>query len=412
MPNISIRLRTTRKLKNGHYPICLQVTWGKNNRYKTIKGYSCKPQSWDFEEHRFLYSEKKNIELQEYLKKARRTADYMDEWDYKRWVKELSRMENKHESKQKKLISYSKELEQYYLNKKQVAYSNDFKAIASFLKKCFDKDMRIQDFGKTELDKVLKVLDERELKGYSYMKSLKIVLSLAIQNGFSKAEDCPIKTKYSPTGYNINKRKKKTGKHIKKNRIKDLLEHEKEQVVEYYLTADIPKTQKKHLAYWVLSYRLFGVNFKDIALMKWSDFDITNKLWDYSRSKTGIGSDTGKPVDDLCMKILKEYDTGGKYILDIMNGYDDNALKAQKRRHNYKSNVRRSLKKISQKIFDDGRYITWYTGRYTAPTLALEKGVDLKTVMTLMDHASIKTTSGYIGRVRERAKLKEAIDLL
>ncbi len=357
-----------------------------------------------------MHSDKKNGELDQHLKKARRIADYMEEWDYKRWVKELDRVESKEGKEQKKLIAYARELQQYYLNKKQIGYSNDFKAIASFLEKCFAKDMWIQDFGKRELDIVLKQLDNRQLKGYAYMRSLKIVLSLAIQNGLSRAEECPIKTKYSPTGYDINKRKKKASKYIKKNRIKDLLEHEKDQVVDFYLNVEMPKTQKKHLAYWVLAYKLFGVNTVDIFFMKWGD--IVNGVWDYNRTKTGIGSNTGKPIDKLAMQILKEYDSGGKYILDVMNGYDETPLKSFKRIHNYKGNMSRSFKKLSERIFSDGRYITWNTTRYTAPTLALEKGVDIRTVMTLMDHANYRTTSVYIGRVRERAKLKEAIDLL
>jgi integrase/recombinase XerD len=410
MPNISIRLRIARTLKNGSHPICLQVTWGKQTRYKTIKGYSCKPQSWDFDEHCFLHSERKNGEMQEYLKKARRVVDYMEDWDYKRWVKELDKTQEKNKVDSKKLIGYCREIEQDLIKTKQIGYSQNFKALASFLEKCFKKDIRLTDFGEQELKEIIKVLDEREMKGYSYIKYLKIVLCNAISKGIIKGEQCPIKSNFSPTGYDINKRNKKESKHIKKNRIKDLLEHEKELVVQYYLTADIPLTQKKHLAYWVLSYRLFGVNFKDIVFMKWED--IINGSWDYSRSKTGIGSDTVKPVDDLCMKILKEYDTGGKYILYVMNGYDHDLILAQKRRHNYKSNLRRSLQQLSKKIFDDGRHITLYTTRYTAPTLALEKSVDLKTVMTLMDHANIKTTSGYIGRVRERQKLKEAMSVL
>lgn len=54
----------------------------------------------------------------------------------------------------------------------------------------------------------------------------------------------------------------------------------------------------------------------------------------------------------------------------------------------------------------------WNSTRYTAPTIALEKGVDIRTDMTLMDLASIKTSSGYSVGVRAGDKLKAAIDLL
>ncbi|MEM7105334.1 MAG: tyrosine-type recombinase/integrase [Bacteroidota bacterium] len=412
MTNIKVRLDKSTKLKSGAHPICLQVTWGTSVRRKRIKGFSCKDSSWDYENHRYLYSQRKNALLDDYEKKARRIADDLDEWDYRRWVKEFDQLGDSTKKVEKKeLIAYCYEIEQDYLKKSQISYAQNFKAIGSFLEKCFKNDMRIQDFGERELDTVLRVLDEREMKGYSYMKFLQIVLSLAIKNGYIKATDCPIKTKYSPTGYDINKRKGKSSAFIKKNRIKDLSESEKEKVVEFYYTAELPAAQKKHLALWILGYKLFGVNFKDLALMKWQD--INNGYWKYSRSKTRFENKAGKPVGEEAMAILKEYDTGGKYILDILNGYDNDAKQIEKRLHNYKSNVRRSLKQISKRLgFSDDRYITWYTTRYTAPTLALSKGVDLNTVRTLMDHSSIKTTNNYLGLVRDRQKLQDAMDVL
>jgi hypothetical protein len=45
-------------------------------------------------------------------------------------------------------------------------------------------------------------------------------------------------------------------------------------------------------------------------------------------------------------------------------------------------------------------------------SIALEKGCDLNLVKTLADHSSIKTTSKYVGLVRDRNKLKDAMDLL
>jgi|GEM_PF-2190276 len=411
MTNLNIRLDTSVKLKKGDHPVVLQATWGNNVRRKRIKGFSCKRTSWDFEEHCYKHSERKNELLSEFENKARRILDYMEEWDYKRFVKELSRTSKKDKVEQRKLIEYCIELQQGYIKSNQVGYSNNFKSVGSFLQKCFAQDMRIADFGERELNVVLRKMDEFEMKGHSYLKYLQIVLSYSIKNGYSKAEDCPIKTKYSPTGYDINKRKGKQSKHIKKNRIKDLTETEKQRVIVFYHKAEIPATQKKHLAYWVLAYKLFGVNFKDIALMKWTD--IHNGYWDYSRAKTGIQGSVGKPVPSDAMAILKQYDTGGKYIFEMLNGYDHDPVTAQKRLHNYKSNVWRSLKQISKRIgFSDGRYITWYSTRYSAATLALSKGVDLNTVRTLLDHSNIKSTNRYLGMVRDKQKLFDAINLL
>ena len=254
MTSINIRLEKSASLKNGSHPVVLQVTWGTNVRRKRMKGFSCKLSSWDFENHCYLHSQRKNELLEQYEKKARRIADYIEVWDYNHFLKELERTEQKTKVVQKKLIAYCYELEAECIKNNQVGYSQNFNSIGGFLKKCFKSDMRIQDFGERELNIVLRKMDKREIKGYNYLKYLKIVLSTSIQKGFSKTEDCPIKTKYSPNGYDINKRKNKSSKHIKKNRIKHLTETEKEQVVNFYHNADLPKSQKKHLAYWVLGY--------------------------------------------------------------------------------------------------------------------------------------------------------------
>ena len=95
MIHIKIRLRTARKLKNNSHPVCLQITWGNEVRFKTIKGFTCKKISWDFEEHKYLHSQRKNDLLEEYLQKAQRVVDYMDEWDYNKFIKELERSEKK-----------------------------------------------------------------------------------------------------------------------------------------------------------------------------------------------------------------------------------------------------------------------------------------------------------------------------
>jgi integrase len=411
MINIYLRLDTSVKMKNGSHPIVLMVTWGSNVRRKRVKGFSCKNKSWDFESHCYLHSERKNELLKAYEKRARRIADYMDEWNYKHFVKELNRVEEKKEPIHKKLIEYIRELQAYYFENDQVTYANDFKGLLAFLDKCFKRDMRLQDFGTQELQVILKKMDEKQIKGWNYLKTLKTAFCQAMEKGYLKPEDCPIKTQYSPIGYNINKRHAKSSCKINKNRIKDMTEAEKEMVVDFYYNAEIPPTQKKHLAYWVLGYKLFGVNFIDVAHLKWED--INNEYWHYKRSKTGIGNERGKPVLEDAFKVLKEYDTGGKYILDVLNGYDGTAESKYKRLRNYKANMRRTFRVLSKRInFTDERYITWYTTRYTSITLTIEKGVDLNVVKTLADHASIKTTSKYVGIVKDRSRLKEAMALL
>ena len=390
----------------------LQITWTTNGksqvRHKTIKGFYCKKESWDFQDNEFLHSDRKNKLLKIYLAKAKAIYEDMADWDYNNFVSLLDNNKEEKPVENKKIIELCLEMEKYFLSRRQVGYSENFKAIASFLSKCFPNDVNLRTFSDRHLNVILDKIDERKIKGYSYLKFFKIVMCHAISEGYIAAANCPIKTVHNKRGYDIEKHKNKQSEQIKKNRIKDLTNEEKDMVIDFYYNSDLPSMQKKHLAFWVVGYKLFGVNFKDLALMKWSD--INNGMWDYSRSKTGVSSDSDKPIIDDVMEILKKYDSGGKYILEVLNGYDHDAVVMQKRLHNYKSNIRRSLKKISEKIgFSDDRYITWYSTRYTAPTLALTDGVDLNTVRTLMDHNSVKSTAKYLGRVKNRDKLTDVL---
>ena len=412
MIHINIRLRLVRKLKNGAHPICFQVTWGKNTRFKTIKGYSCKEASWNFESHGYFHSNRKNGELAKLQKLAQKIADEMEDWDYNLWVSEFnSALKPKEKVEHKKLIAFCRELGNEFIKLGQVPHGHGFINIASFMEKCFLGDIRLRDFGDKELKAIILRMDVLEIKGYGHLNYLKIALTEAMRRDYYSVEQCPIATQYSPKGYNINKRKRKSSKHIKKNRIKDLTEDEKNQVVNYYHHADLPPTQKKHLAYWVLAYKFFGVNFKDIAYIKWTD--IVNGYWKYGRAKTGVQNSLGKPAPQEALDILREYDTGGEYVLDVLNGYNSDPERILRRLKNYKANMYKTFKLISKRIgFSDDRYITWNSVRYTAPTIALSKGIDLATVMTMMDHKHATTTDKYAKMVRDRKKLVWASKVL
>ncbi|MEL6835763.1 MAG: hypothetical protein AAFP77_22380 [Bacteroidota bacterium] len=74
---------------------------------------------------------------------------YLEEWDYTRFVNELKRSESQEKPVHKKLLAYLKELQEYYFKNDQIQYAHDFKGVISFLNKCFKKDMRLQDFGRS-----------------------------------------------------------------------------------------------------------------------------------------------------------------------------------------------------------------------------------------------------------------------
>ena len=292
-----------------------------------------------------------------------------------------------------------------------VSSAKNYLALIPVFEKADLDNKRIRDFNLSSINKLTKSFDERDMNGFNYLKWTKTLISFSLKEGIIEAKHNPFKTVYNPNGYDINERKRKGKKKTNKKRIRDLTEEEKESVVFYYYNNTFSDTEWKYMSYWVLSYFFFGVNLIDLARLRWDD--ITNDIWKYSRSKTGFENKLGKPVKEAALEILKKIDSKGKYILPILNGFDKDPVETERRAKRERDNSYKCYKRVSKKIgFSDGRYFSFYSGRYTAPTLALSKGVDIMTVKTLMDHASIKTTNKYLGIVRDREKLQNAIDML
>ena len=410
------KLDTAVKMSNGNHPVYIQVTYDGTTRKKRIKGYSSKKDHWDFDIQQYNVHEKgfekKNDFINNYRDHCEKiyNNNFFDDFNYKTFSR-LLKGEKKKRVDDKRIMDFCKEFHDQKVELGKVASAKSYIALIPVLKDAGIGNIRLRDFDEACINKLVKRFDQKEIRGYNYLKYLKILYGAAIKQKFVKAKYCPFKGQHNFDGFNIEKRKNKESVRINKKRIKDLTEEEKNLVEDYYYNKTISPLEKKHLAYWMLSYKFFGVNMVDLARLKWTD--INNSFWNYSRSKTGYENKLGKPVSDLAMAILKEYDTGGKYILDILNGYEHDPVIEENRLRLYRDKCRKSYIRISQKIgFTDDRYFTFYSGRYTAPTLALTKGMDVNTVRTLMDHASVKTTNKYLGMVRDRKKLEEAMRLI
>lgn len=404
------------KVSDNSHPVCIQIRYNGNNVKKRIRGYSCKLDHWDFQNNQFNVHEraheKKNDYINEYLRNCKTLYEnnFYDSFDYKEFSK-LLKGEKKEQESDKRLSDFAKQIYNEKIAQGDIPSAKNYGCLIPVFEKAGIHNTRLRDFDESTIKKMLQSFDEREMSGFNYLKWTKTLLSFALKKGVIETKHNPFKTSYNLNGYDINERKKKGKKNVSKKRIKDLTEEEKEQVVRYYYNNTFSPKEKKYLAYWVLSYFFFGVNLIDLAHLEWKD--INNDLWNYSRSKTGFENRLGKPVREATLDILKEYDTGKKYILDILNGYDRNPVTKERRLKRYRDNCYKCYKRVSKKIdFGDGRYFSYYSGRYTAPTLALSKGADINTVKTLMDHSNIKTTNKYLGIVRDREKLQNAMNLL
>ncbi len=182
----------------------------------------------------------------------------------------------------------------------------------------------------------------------------------------------------------------------------------KEQLIDLIQYTPKTKNEAKYLAIWFFSFYNFGVNLIDIAHLKWSD--IRNGRWYYQRSKTGTGLKKGKPLLPESLEIIKKYDTGKKYIFDILNGFDKDEQTKVLRLRNYTRRIWNACKKTSKRLDFEG-YFTFYSARYSSATLALNEGADRNTVSHLLDHENFSTIDNYAGRADD-SKVVKAMEIL
>jgi len=397
------------KTKDGKYPLVLQVTWNRKVRRKRI-GISARIDQWDFDNHEFKKGVhgrwEKNRELEEIEEKAQKVYEkhfFGKPFSYKKFIElfEEKAVENIG------VADFSLQVSQDFLRRGKANSCNDYKVLASAIKKVSPNDLLFHEFTQEWLEAFEEYHVARGVRCFNYMAHLRALYNKAVQKKIVDFRDNPFKNPYTnPYGYDIAKLKKSRIARVNLGRIKDL---SKRQLL--LLKSYEPRSAKEqeYLDIWWFSFYMFGVNLTDVAQLKHAH--IKDGRWFYSRSKTGVGLKRGKPILPEAQEILDRQSTDSPYIFPILiNDYDSDPLKAVSRIQNYAGYIRKTAKRICDRIGVDG-YFTYYSARYSSATLALNEGADRNTVSHLLDHENFSTIDNYAGRADDK-KVLEAMELL
>lgn len=154
--------------------------------------------------------------------------------------------------------------------------------------------------------------------------------------------------------------------------------------------------------FWKLSFYCFGMNFKDIALLKWGHFETVFDVRVIStyRAKTfgrnRIMKKQEIPVTDKIMEIIKKYGQvsldPNAYVFTILEpGLTEEQI--QDRKDKFIGRINKRLEEVSKDL--SLPKITTYTARHTFAYIMKVRGVSLDKRQELMNHADQKTTQGY-----------------
>lgn len=403
------RLHKAIKTKEEKHPIVLQITWDRKVRRKRL-GITAHIDQWDFENHEFrkgVHGRRElNDKLEEFVRKAEKIyfKHFKDTtFNYGKFIELFSEKPLENIG----VIEFCLMVSDDFLKKGKANSSNDYKHVASAIRKVAPNDITFKEFDEDWLRSFEEYFTSRGTRCFNHMVHLRALFNKAVQRKIADFRRNPFKNPYTnPYGYDFSKLKKSRIAKTNPNRIKDL---SKQQL--FSLKSYSPKGNKEqeYMDVWWFSFYMFGVNLTDIANMKWSH--IRKDRWFYQRSKTGTGLKFGKPILPEAKEIMERYKSNSDYVFPILtNGYDSGPLQIANRVQDYAGYIRKVANKISKRLEFEG-YFTFYSARYSSATLALNEGADRNTVSHLLDHENFSTIDNYAGRADDEKVLK-AMEIL
>lgn len=390
------------KNKKEEHPIFIRVIEDRKARYiKT--GFSVKEDDWDFKEDLFRVKYRKTEE-QHKVKEHERNNEILEKKlrEANRVIKDLIEDNRIISSEQVKeaivkeknrgktsVLNYIDKIVEDRKNQGNIGTAQCYKDLKRSLKKFIEANGK-QDITFKEISFAFLKSYEQDFRNRSvkdtgisfYMRSLRAVFNSAIEEGACKREVYPFDK------YKISKLKTDTTKRaISKDDIAKIVN----------LKIDSESTQYHSRNYFLFSYYNRGINFSDMAMLKWKNL-VGNRLI-YIRLKTK------KPYNVLLLepsiKILEYYRANffrgeDSFIFPILDESKHITPTTIKNRiHKILGQTNEDLKDIGKEI-KLNIPLTTYVARHTFATVMKRSGVSTSIISEALGHDSERTTQIYL----------------
>jgi len=410
MATVAIILKTKKQLSNGEFAVTLRVTQNRIRKYYNLStlvvdqslNFRCTPENWraaELEDNGlglFLRTVKGykqlNAILEEKLSLAQsilREYDQLDiPFDFEKFEQDLRGNRNgKRKDRlllQDYYLSITTELEQQHKVGLVTIYEDTKNMLSKFRPLAYLSDVNVKfleafeawlRFERGNKDTTISVK----------IRNIQRVINLAIADKLFKADDYP----FGEKKYSVNKRlNHKTRKRFVPidiiSKVKELQIADDEAL---RLSRDI----------FLFSYYTRGMNFIDMAGLKWSD--IQDNEIHYVRRKTGQLFEI--PVNEHSKAIMDYYrehnHKSGGYIFPI---YDIEVHKTEKQRYTRKKTaikkVNDKLKEVAKLIGHEGLKLTTYVSRHSYATNLKLAGVPTSYISEALGHQTEEQTQTYL----------------
>ena len=221
-----------------------------------------------------------------------------------------------------------------------------------------------------------------------YVRALRTIFNMAIENEVIDASKYPFKKYTIPAPQKISRT-------LKKEEIR--------QIINYTAKRDADAVA---LDYWVFSFISNGMNFKDIALLKYGN--INGDFLEFRRAKTKRTTNNNSlpimvPLDENLLYIIKKRGNKSKKKEDYIFPILKHGLTPLEEYDHIKTFVRNTNKRLTRVGIELGLSlkVTSYVARHCFATIQKNNNAPLAYISEALGHSNLKTTQNYFGRFED-----------
>ncbi|MFH6965035.1 phage integrase SAM-like domain-containing protein [Flavobacterium plurextorum] len=389
--SVKIILKKT-MLSDGTFPVNLRITINRKSKfYKTP--YNVLPKFWNDKANEFTPKFPNYLQCNRILNSikqdASKTLDIMLEERHNYSLELFDSLFRPEEVEKLNFIAYFEERKLQLKQSGKISSSSSYRDTISALMR-FKPTITTYDFTKINYDFLVAFESYLRANGCNdggigvYMRNIRAIYNSAIKSKIASSESYPFKD------YVISK--------LKSSKVKKALNKEDLQLL---LDYNISKNKEgtKALYTYLFSFYCRGMNFTDLAELKWTDVNLSD--FSYVRNKTGIKLNVKIPDNNYMrtilnyFKIYRPFNTD--YIFPILDK-DEKLYTKEELRDRKKSVLNYYGKLLNIIALQCGikNKVTFYTARHTFATLSLKKGINTVMIKQALGHQSIKTTETYL----------------
>lgn len=409
-------LFTGKTLGNNEHPLMLRISDEKKKKYRSI-GASLPESRWN----------KKTKSLKGMKAKSKDDPKYKEYQDYLKLRSRIKNIESKYneeinslskegksvtidqliqrvENPVKKItvLSYFQDRIDYFKEKGSSGNAEVYSTARNRLKDYLNSsDIKFSDIDKPFLKRYREWFERQEIRDTSisvYLRTLRALYNSAIDDGYAKIGEYPFGRNSVIGGLSKDTEKRA----ISKNEV--------ESIKKLKVDGRLKRTQD----FFIFGYHGWGINFIDIAYLKWTD--VVDGRISYVRKKTRnkkqkkISFALTEPLE----RILSYYRpiTGidpDNYIFPILNRHIHKSPYQQKSRiRKVITQTNKDLKIIATKAKIKTKLTTYVWRHAFASVLKNELNASVEVISEMMGHSDVETTAIYLAEFDNSIKDKAA----